>query len=88
MKLQIKNIIAVSSLVAGSAFFSSCDDFLDREPLDKVTPDSYLTKEDQLASYSLKAYSYDDDGNSMVFTTHSGWDAGTIKKDMHTDNMA
>lgn len=88
MKLQIKNIITVSSLIAGSAFFFSCDDFLDRAPLDKVTPDVYLTKEDQLASYSLKSYSYDDDGNSMVFETHSGWDAGTIKKDMHTDNMA
>ena len=39
----------MSSLIAGSAFFFSCDDFLDREPLDKVTPDVYLTKEDQLA---------------------------------------
>lgn len=62
----------MSSLIAGSAFFFSCDDFLDREPLDKVTPDVYLTKEDQLASYSLKSYSYDDNGNELVFSTHTG----------------
>ena len=88
MKLQIRNIITMSSLIAGSAFFFSCDDFLDREPLDKVTPDVYLTKEDQLASYSLKSYSYDDNGNELVFSTHTGWSAGTLKNDLHTDNMA
>ncbi len=88
MKRQMKNIIVIFSLVAGNTLFYSCDTFLDRTPLDEVTPDVYLTKEDQLASYSLKAYSYDDDGTSMVFETHSGWDAGTVKKDMHTDNMA
>lgn len=88
MKLQIKNILIMSSLLVGSTTFFSCEDFLDRVPLDKVTPEVYLTKEDQLASYSLKAYSYDGDGNSFVFDTHSGWGAGTIKKDMHTDNMA
>ena len=88
MKLQIRNIITMSSLIAGSAFFFSCDDFLDREPLDKVTPDVYLTKEDKLDSYSLKSYSYDDNGNELVFSTHTGWSAGTLKNDLHTDNMA
>lgn len=91
MKLQIKNIVAFSTLLVGSLWLVSCEDYLDRKPLDKVTPDSYLTKEDQLASYSIKAYSYyKDDGSEKeyVFKTHSGWGIGTTKDDLHTDNMA
>lgn len=91
MKLQIKNIVAFSTLLVGSLWLVSCEDYLDRKPLDKVTPDSYLTKEDQLASYSIKAYSYyKDDGTEKeyVFKTHSGWSIGTIKEDLHSDNMA
>lgn len=90
MKLQIKNIVAFSTLLVGSLWLVSCEDYLDRKPLDKVTPESYLTKEDQLASYSIKAYSYyKDDGTETeyVFKTHTGWGAGTIKDDLHTDNM-
>lgn len=92
MKLQIKNIVAFSTLLVGSLWLVSCEDYLDRKPLDKVTPDSYLTKEDQLASYSIKAYSYfKDDGTEVetkkVFSTHTGWGIGTIKDDLHTDNM-
>lgn len=78
MQLQVKNIIVLASISVGSTFFCSCEDFLDRRPLDKVTPDSYLTKEDQLASYTIKAYS---------FSTHS-INSATVKNDLHTDNMA
>lgn len=91
MKLQIKNIVTISTLLVGSLWLVSCEDYLDRKPLDKVTPDSYLTKEDQLASYSIKAYSYyKDDGTETeyVFKTHSGWSIGTVKEDLHSDNMA
>ena len=88
MRLQIKSIMTITALIVGNICLVSCEDFLDREPLDEVTPDVYLTKEDHLASYSLKAYSYDDDGNSLVFSTHSGWNAGTVRDDLHSDNMA
>lgn len=91
MKLQIKNIVTFSTLLVGSLWLVSCDDYLDRKPLDKVTPDSYLTKEAQLASYSIKAYSYYKDNGteaSYVFKAHTGWGIGTIKDDLHTDNMA
>ena len=88
MQIQMKNIITVASFFVGCSMFVSCEDFLDRKPLDKVTPDSYLTKEDQLAAYSIQAYFYDEDDNSCVFSTHSGWGAGTVTADVHTDNMA
>ena len=79
MQVQMKNMITLASLLVGCSLFVSCDDFLDRRPLDAVTPDSYLTKEDHLASYSIRAYS---------FSTHSGYTPGTVTADLHTDNMA
>ena len=88
MQIKMKNIITVASFFIGCSLFVSCEDFLDRKPLDKVTPESYLTKEDQLAAYSIQAYFYDKDDNSCVFSTHSGWGAGTVTADVHTDNMA
>ena len=32
---------------------SSCNDFLDREPLDKITPESYFQTAEQLSTYAL-----------------------------------
>ncbi len=78
MQLQIRNTIALTFII-GSVLLSSCDDFLDRRPLDAVTPESYLTKEDQLASYAINAYS---------FSAHSGYGIGTVKDDLYSDNMA
>lgn len=79
MKLQIKKgIILICGLVAGMSV-TSCDDFLDRAPLDKITPESYLNSEDQLGSYAIKAYS---------FSTHGGWGIGTVSADLHSDNIS
>ena len=86
--MKLSNIIILSSLVVGMGIFCSCEDFLDRKPLDEITPESYFNKEDQLASYAIKAYSYNDDANAFVFNTHNGWSIGTVKDDLHTDNMA
>lgn len=35
---------------------TSCNDFLDREPLSAVTPNEYFTTADQLAAYSISKY--------------------------------
>lgn len=35
---------------------SSCNDFLDREPLDKITPESYFQTAEQLSTYALTQY--------------------------------
>ena len=37
---------------------SSCEDFLDRVPEAKVTPDAFLTTESDLAPYSLGGYQF------------------------------
>lgn len=65
--------------VLSLALLSSCNDFLDRAPLDEVTPEVYLNAEDQLAAYAINQYS---------FPTHSGWGNGTFNIDNHTDNQA
>jgi len=59
--------------------FGSCNDFLDREPLDEVTAEVYLNTDVQLGDYAVTLYD---------FPTHSGWGNGTFSIDNHTDNQA
>ena len=81
MKIKMKYIVAQACLVAGASIaLTSCNDFLDREPLDQVTPQEYFQTADHLAAYTISKY------NSM-FSTHSGWNAGTVNNDGGTDNM-
>ena len=54
-------------------------DFLDRQPLSNITPDTYLYDESQLASYAINLYS--------VFPTHLNWSYGTFANDGNTDNQ-
>lgn len=75
MKLFNKHIVllAISMVV-----FSSCSkDFLDREPIDQVTPDNYLWTDADLGAYALKQYN---------FQTHGGG-LGIWAADNHTDNQ-
>lgn len=61
-----------------SSFFmliSSCQDFLDREPLTDITPENYLNEESQLASYAIARYG--------VLT-----DVGSFLRDNQTDIQA
>lgn len=77
MKITFKYITL--SLLAGASLLTSCEDFLDREPLDSVTPDTYLKNESQLAAYAINAYS---------FNIHSGYNGSPIVSDNGTDNQA
>jgi hypothetical protein len=56
MKNSIK-IIALGTLLIGS--LASCNDFLDREPLDQVTPEKYFASESDLATYTITAYPFE-----------------------------
>ncbi|BEG98080.1 RagB/SusD family nutrient uptake outer membrane protein [Bacteroides sedimenti] len=82
MNLKINKYIALSFLTVGALTMSSCNDFLDREPLSSVTPQQYLNNENDLASYALGMY------NLNVFSTHGGWGVGTLNNDNGTDNQA
>lgn len=62
----------------GLTILSSCNDFLDRMPLDEVTPETFFYSEGDFAAYAVKHYN---------FTTHSGWGAGNWVIDNGTDNQ-
>ena len=67
-------------LAGGLTAVSSCNDFLNMEPLDQVTPGQYFNTADQVAAYSISQY-------NSLFSTHSGYSAGTVNNDKNTDNM-
>lgn len=57
---------------------SSCNDFLDREPLDEITPQVYFETAEQLGTYALTQYN---------FNAHfgNGYDFGVFEDDNDTD---
>lgn len=57
----------------------SCEDFLDREPLDKITDQEMTFSAKEMELYANKYY-----GNFYVF---SGYDYGPYEKDNASDNM-
>ncbi len=73
MKRYIISILVLAGL-------SSCDDYLDKEPLSSLTPEQYLTTEANIASYATDLYN--------TLPVHGQWDWGTFQYDDHTDNMA
>ena len=60
---------------------TSCSDFLDRPPLDQISPDSYYTTADQLGTFTINYY-------TSIFPNNSGWWAGVATFDDGTDNQA
>lgn len=60
---------------------SSCNDFLDREPLDKITPEIYFANEGDLAAYSLGCYGFPTNDPTK-------FSIGVIANDNGTDNQA
>lgn len=78
--MKLKNILFQTCLVlGGTAVFSSCEDFLDREPLSSVTPEAYFTTTDHLAAYSISQY-------QNWFDSHAGYSMGIGNGDAATDN--
>ena len=57
---------------------TSCDAFLNQEPLDQLAPDEYMTTETNVASYANDQY--------QMLPTHGTYGYGTFESDQHTDN--
>lgn len=79
MIYSAKNIILSATLLSASLFVTSCNDFLDREPLDKITPEVYFNTEADLAAYSIKQYD---------FKTFLNFDVSLLRTDNNTDDQA
>lgn len=56
--------LTIGALLMGS--LTSCNDFLDREPLDKVTPEKFFSAEADLAAYAINNYKFVTVDDSMV----------------------
>lgn len=59
---------------------TACDGFLDLKPESSLSPEQYLTTEDNIASYATDLYN--------MFPVHGTTSWGTWTKDSDTDNMA
>ncbi|MDY3070237.1 MAG: RagB/SusD family nutrient uptake outer membrane protein [Parabacteroides sp.] len=59
----------------------SCNDFLDREPLDKITPEIYFSTSEQLGAYSIGQY------ENFNASTGGGYNLGVFKIDDNTDTQ-
>lgn len=82
MKHNIKNLIkGGAAILCAGLMFTSCDDFLDRKPLDQVSPDVYYKTAEQLGGFTFNYY-------GAIFPNNSGWWAGVATFDNGTDNQA
>ncbi|MEG2067611.1 MAG: RagB/SusD family nutrient uptake outer membrane protein [Tannerellaceae bacterium] len=76
------NKIALMCMAGGLLTLGSCNDFLDRQPLDKVTPVAYFNSEADLAAYVIKQY-------DIFPNTVSQWNMGPFSMaDDDSDNQA
>jgi hypothetical protein len=78
--MRTKNILFCFASAA-MLLLTSCDDFLDREPLSSTTPSNYFSTADQLGAYVISYY-------PNVFTSYvSNYTSGPILGDADTDNL-
>lgn len=56
MKLSFKNIYLYPIAVAFGVMTSSCNDFLDREPVSNITPVQYFNSAEELGAYAINYY--------------------------------
>ena len=72
----IKSLVALAFISATT----SCDDFLNREPMSAVSPEVYFTDASQLAAYADRMY-------VDILPSHSNWSYGIFGEDNGTDNQ-
>ena len=79
MKLKYLNIFLLGVSLTG---FTSCNDFLDKEPESSVTPAAYFTAEADLAAYSINLY------NFFTCIAPGSYGISVFGNDNATDNQA
>lgn len=73
----IFNIILALSLLAS---ITSCDDFLDKEPMSNISPEKYYSSDSQLDAILMDLYPH-------ILPGHSNWSYGIYGSDNNTDNQ-
>lgn len=88
MKLNFKKILICSLVAASGMGLSSCDKWLDRQPLTNITPDSYYKTSDQVGAYVINYYASQlvtPQGNRMYHD--GGWPHNVNRNDDNTDSF-
>lgn len=81
MKINIKTKTFIGSLLfVCLGVFTSCDDFLDKEPMSNASPETTLTDANQLSYYANNLY-------ADILPSHSNWSYGIFGNDNNTDNQ-
>lgn len=89
MKLNIKHLCFCSMAAVSGMLTTSCEDFLDREPITDLTPESYFTTADQVAAYTVQYYVdqlKDSRDKSLTHETPS-YNSCKTRNDDVTDNL-
>lgn len=78
--MNTKIFLQAALAVAVAGTFTSCNDYLDKEPLSQITPENYFTQESHLESYANGRY-------TQILPSSGNWSYGTYGGDLDTDNM-
>lgn len=80
MKSNHKYIATAFMAMAVAAGMTSCEDFLDREPMSTISPETYYSTAAQLEANLNDEY-------PNVLPSHSNWSYGLFGEDKGTDNQ-
>ena len=89
----MKKILLYTCLATASVLATSCNDYLDCEPITEVSSHVYLYSETDLAAYAAKFYNDSEDedqdqyGNILPSHGSGKYDLGLFKTDNGTDNQ-
>ncbi|GHU80487.1 starch-binding protein [Bacteroidia bacterium] len=81
MKISNKTIVRSLLALTLTAGLVSCNDFLDREPMSKVSPELYFNEASQLEAYAIRIYP------DVLPSFTNQWNYGTYGEDNNTDNQ-
>lgn len=77
---QLYNILMMALIIGVSAGVTSCDDFLDKEPMSNISPEKYYSSDSQLEAILMDLY-------PNILPSHSNWSYGIFGDDNGTDNQ-
>lgn len=78
--MKTKIFLQAALIVAAAGTLSSCNDYLNKEPLSQVTPEKYFNQEGHLEAYANARY-------TEILPSSGNWSYGTYGEDLNTDNM-
>ena len=80
MKTNNKYILGLMMAAVSTVGLTSCDDFLDREPMSTISPEAYYSSVTQLEANLMNEY-------PNVLDSHGNWSYGIFGVDAGTDNQ-